>query len=50
MSTICLIGSGGVAAAIASCTAKAGHTVEVVSRNGYKDVSPHIFELAIAEK
>ena len=50
MSTICIIGSGGMAAALASCTARAGHTVEVISRNAYKDVSPHTFKLAIVEK
>jgi predicted dinucleotide-binding enzyme len=33
MSTISIIGSGGMAAAIAQRAAKSGHTVEVVSRN-----------------
>ena len=33
MSTISIIGSGGMAAAIAGRIAKAGHTVEVVSRD-----------------
>ncbi len=33
MSTISIIGSGGMAAAIGSLAAKAGHTVEVVSRD-----------------
>ncbi|MCQ1855039.1 NADPH-dependent F420 reductase [Neorhizobium galegae] len=36
MSTITIIGSGGMAAAIAGRTAKAGHTVEVVSRDPAK--------------
>ena len=36
MSTISIIGSGTMAAAIASRTAKAGHTVEVVSRDSAK--------------
>ena len=36
MSTISIIGSGGMATAIASRTAKAGHTVEVVSRDPAK--------------
>ncbi|CDN50613.1 NADPH-dependent F420 reductase [Neorhizobium galegae] len=36
MSTITIIGSGGMAAAIAGRTAKAGHTVEVVSRDSVK--------------
>jgi predicted dinucleotide-binding enzyme len=36
MSTISIIGSGTMAAAIAGRTAKAGHTVEVVSRNAAK--------------
>jgi predicted dinucleotide-binding enzyme len=36
MSTITIIGSGGMAAAIGSRTAKAGHTVEVVSRDQTK--------------
>lgn len=36
MSTISIIGSGGMAAAIAGRTAKAGHTVEVVSRDPVK--------------
>jgi predicted dinucleotide-binding enzyme len=36
MSTISIIGSGGMAAAIGGRTAKAGHTVEVVSRNPTK--------------
>ncbi|MHC8309499.1 NADPH-dependent F420 reductase [Pseudomonas sp. GT1P32] len=33
MSTISIIGSGGMAAAIASVAAKAGHTVEIMSRD-----------------
>ena len=36
MSTISIIGSGGMAAAIAGRTAKAGHTVEVISRDAAK--------------
>jgi predicted dinucleotide-binding enzyme len=32
MSTISIIGSGGMAAAIGGLAAKAGHTVEVMSR------------------
>jgi len=36
MSTISIIGSGGMAAAIAGRTAKAGHTVEVISRDSAK--------------
>ena len=36
MSTISIIGSGGMAAAIAGRAAKAGHTVEVVSRDPAK--------------
>jgi predicted dinucleotide-binding enzyme len=36
MSTISIIGSGGMAAAIAGRSAKAGHTVEVVSRDPAK--------------
>lgn len=36
MSTITIIGAGGMAAAIAGRTAKAGHTVEVVSRDTAK--------------
>ncbi len=36
MSTISIIGSGGMAAAIGSLAAKAGHTVEVVSRDAAK--------------
>ncbi|HEY0210629.1 NADPH-dependent F420 reductase [Acerihabitans sp.] len=36
MSTISIIGSGGMAAAIAGRTVKAGHTVEVVSRDPAK--------------
>jgi predicted dinucleotide-binding enzyme len=36
MSTISIIGSGGMAAAIGSLAAKAGHTVEVMSRNAAK--------------
>jgi 8-hydroxy-5-deazaflavin:NADPH oxidoreductase len=36
MNTISIIGSGGMAAAIAGRTAKAGHTVEVVSRDPAK--------------
>ena len=36
MSTISIIGSGGMAAAIAGRIAKAGHTVEVVSRDPAK--------------
>ena len=36
MSTISIIGSGGMAAAIAGRAAKAGHTVEVVSRDTAK--------------
>ncbi len=36
MSTISIIGSGGMAAAIANRTAKAGHTVEVISRDTAK--------------
>jgi predicted dinucleotide-binding enzyme len=36
MSTISIIGSGGMAAAIAGRTAKAGHTVEVISRDPAK--------------
>jgi len=36
MSTISIVGSGTMAAAIASRTAKAGHTVEVVSRDSAK--------------
>jgi len=36
MSTISIIGSGSMAAAIAGRTVKAGHTVEVISRNGAK--------------
>ena len=36
MSTICIICSGGMAAAIVGRTAKAGHTVEVVSRDPAK--------------
>lgn len=36
MSTISIIGSGGMAAAIAGRTAKAGHTVEAISRDPAK--------------
>ncbi len=36
MSTISIIGSGGMAAAIASRTIKAGHSVEVISRDPAK--------------
>jgi len=36
MSTISIIGSGGMAAAIAGLAAKAGHTVEVMSRDAAK--------------
>jgi predicted dinucleotide-binding enzyme len=36
MSTISIIGSGGMAAAIGGLAAKAGHTVEVVSRDAAK--------------
>ena len=36
MSTISIIGSGTMAAAIAGRTAKAGHTVEVISRDSAK--------------
>ncbi|TIL61891.1 MAG: NADP oxidoreductase, partial [Mesorhizobium sp.] len=36
MSTISIIGSGTMAAAIAGRTARAGHTVEVVSRDPAK--------------
>jgi predicted dinucleotide-binding enzyme len=36
MSTISIIGSGSMAAAIASLSAKAGHTVEVIARDGAK--------------
>lgn len=36
MSTISIIGSGGMAAAIAGRSAKAGHTVEVISRDPAK--------------
>src|SRR5471032_3379895 len=36
MSTISIIGSGGMAAAISSIAAKAGHTVEVMSRDAAK--------------
>ena len=36
MSTISIIGSGGMAAAIAGRTAKAGYTVEVISRDNVK--------------
>jgi hypothetical protein len=36
MSTISIIGSGGMAAAIGSLAAKAGHTVEVISRDAAK--------------
>lgn len=36
MSTISIIGSGGMAAAIARLAAKAGHTVEVMSRDAAK--------------
>jgi 8-hydroxy-5-deazaflavin:NADPH oxidoreductase len=36
MSTISIIGSGGMAAAIGGLAAKAGHTVEVMSRNAAK--------------
>jgi predicted dinucleotide-binding enzyme len=36
MSTISIIGSGGMAAAIGSLAAKAGHTVEVMSRDATK--------------
>ena len=36
MSTISIIGSGNMAAAIAGRTAKAGHTVEVVNRDPAK--------------
>ena len=36
MSTISIIGSGGMAAAIGSLAAKAGHTVEVTSRDAAK--------------
>ncbi len=36
MSTISIIGSGGMAAAIAGLAAKAGHTVEVTSRDAAK--------------
>jgi len=36
MSTISIIGSGGMAAAIGGRIAKAGHTVEVVSRDPAK--------------
>jgi 8-hydroxy-5-deazaflavin:NADPH oxidoreductase len=36
MSTVSIIGSGGMAAAIGSLAAKAGHTVEVMSRDAAK--------------
>jgi shikimate 5-dehydrogenase len=36
MSTISIIGSGGMAAAIGSLAAEAGHTVEVISRDAAK--------------
>jgi 3-hydroxyisobutyrate dehydrogenase-like beta-hydroxyacid dehydrogenase len=36
MSTISIIGSGGIATAIGGRTAKAGHAVEVVSRDPAK--------------
>jgi predicted dinucleotide-binding enzyme len=36
MSTVSIIGSGGMAAAIGSLAAKAGHTVEVISRDAAK--------------
>jgi len=36
MSTISIIGSGGMAAAIGGLAARAGHTVEVMSRNAAK--------------
>jgi 8-hydroxy-5-deazaflavin:NADPH oxidoreductase len=36
MSTISIIGSGSMAAAICSLAAKAGHTVEVISRDAAK--------------
>ncbi len=36
MSTISIIGSGGMAAAVGARAAKAGHTVEVVSRDPAK--------------
>jgi 8-hydroxy-5-deazaflavin:NADPH oxidoreductase len=36
MSTITIIGSGGMAAAIAGRAVKSGHTVEIVGRNGAK--------------
>lgn len=36
MSTLSIIGSGGMAAAIGARAAKAGHTVEVVSRDPAK--------------
>jgi 8-hydroxy-5-deazaflavin:NADPH oxidoreductase len=36
MSTISIIGSGGMAAAIGGLAAKAGHTVEVMSRDAAK--------------
>src|SRR5664279_6099811 len=36
MSTISIIGSGGMAAAIGGLAAKAGHTVEVMSRDATK--------------
>jgi len=36
MSTISIIGTGGMAAAIGGLAAKAGHTVEVTSRDAVK--------------
>jgi 3-hydroxyisobutyrate dehydrogenase-like beta-hydroxyacid dehydrogenase len=36
MSTISIIGSGGMAAAIGGLAAKAGHTIEVMSRGAAK--------------
>ncbi|MFT4510327.1 NAD(P)-binding domain-containing protein, partial [Caballeronia sp. 15711] len=36
MSTISIIGTGGMAAAIGDLAAKAGHTVEVMSRDAAK--------------
>ena len=36
MSTISIIGTGGMAAAIGGLAAKAGHTVEVMSRDAAK--------------
>ena len=51
MSTISIIGSGGMAAAIGGLAANAGHTVEVMSRDAAKARDPwHHFSHRITHK